>query len=310
MALDINALRAAFKQKAEANTDKGENNGFWEKFYQFFRMDYDQVAIWRFLPDANDDNPLGFIVENKYHQLLINGKKKQIACLKMYGETCPCCEKSAEFYNAGDTAQGKTFWRKIDYLAQGLVINSPFEYPIKPDENPVRLVSMSNKLYAKVETEIVKGDLDEMPYDMLNGYDFRIVKTKQSTPQGDFANYESSGFARKSTPVPTDLMERVELLDLSKFRYMKIEREQMEAMIESHLTGKNFADKEAEKNKNSQSSTPPLKEGQSADSVMSSVGATKAPETSTSQSSEGAPVKLSPQEILKMIKAKAAANGQ
>jgi hypothetical protein len=93
MALDINALRAAFKSKSEEGGGEG-NTGFWDKFYPFYKMDFDQTTVFRFLPDADDENPLGFIVENKYHELNINGKKKRIACLKMYGESCPCCELS------------------------------------------------------------------------------------------------------------------------------------------------------------------------------------------------------------------------
>jgi hypothetical protein len=152
MALDINQLRAAFSKNSE-KTGEG-NSGFWDKFYPFFKMDFDQVGLFRFLPDLDDNNPLGFIVENKYHELNINGQKKKIACLKMYGESCPCCEHSQKYYNEGNEKMGKVFWRKLDYIAQGIVVNSPFEYPIKADENPVRLISLGIKIYKRIETQM------------------------------------------------------------------------------------------------------------------------------------------------------------
>jgi len=294
MALDINQLRAAFSKKSES-TGEG-NSGFWDKFFPFYKMEFDQTTVFRFLSDADEDNPLGFIVENKYHELMINGKKKRIACLKMYSEACPCCETSQKYYNDGDQEMGKKFWRKIDYIAQGVIVNCPFEYPIKDDENPVRLVSLSTKLYQKVENEIVKGDLDEMPTDVNNGYDFRIIKTKQ----GEYANYESSGFARKASPINPNLLQRIEKYELSKYRYGKIEREQMEAMVEAYLTGKDFDDKAAA----SGAASPDVssaKPAQSADAVLSQAAA-----SSDAAPPAAAPAgnKLSPAEILAKLRAK------
>jgi hypothetical protein len=238
MAIDLSALKANWSKKS---TGSG-NTGFWEQFYPFYKMDFDATATFRFLPDLDSENPLGFIVENVYHELTINGNKKKIACLRMYGEACPCCEESKTHYDQGDEKLGKEFWKKVDYIAQGVIVDSPFEYPVKPDENPVRLVSIGKKLYKAIENAIVKGDLDVMPYDMEKGYDFRINKTKQ----GEYADYSSSTFARKSTPIDPNLLERIELFDIKKFRFGKIERDQMETMIEAHMTGRTYAEPEAQ----------------------------------------------------------------
>lgn len=295
MALDMNQLRAAFKAK---ESEGGEGNtGFWDKFYPFYKMDFDQTTVFRFLPDLDDENPLGFIIENKYHELVINGKKKRIACLKMFGESCPCCEHSKQYYDAGDEKMGKTFWRKIDYVSQGLVISSAFDYPIA-DGNPVRMISIGPKLYKTIEAKIVKGDMDEMPYDMVNGYNFSINKTRQ----GEYADYTTSDFARKSTPIPESMLAQVELYDLKNYRYGKIEREQMEAMIEAFLTGRSYED---EKNPGQSTGSPALdatlntsKPTQEAAAVVQSVTSTPAP-------AESAPTgKLSPQEILARLKAR------
>jgi len=297
MALSLEQLKAAFSKKS---TSSEGNTGFWDKFYPFYKMDTDAIAEWRFFPDLNEDNPLGFMVENKYHELVINGQKKRIACLKMYGEACPCCELSQKHYNEGDTAMGKKYWRKIDYIGQGVVVSSPFEYPIKADENPVRLVSIGPKLYKKIEAGIVTGDLDAMPYDFQEGYNFRIIKSKQ----GEYASYDNSEFRRKATPVDAAILDRVELYDLSKFRYAKIEREAMEAMIEAEMTGRSYEDN---KSGGSTTSTPAASTGSAAldEKVSAPKETVEAPATET-PSAPAAPAgdgqKLSAQDILARLR--------
>ena len=293
MALDINALRNAFKKK---ETEGGsENTGFWNSFFPFYKMEYDTTVEFRFLPDLDEENPLGFIVENRYHELLINGKKKRIACANMFGEPCACCENSKSYYDSGDEKMGKSFWRKLDYIVQGVIISTPFEYPIKADENPVRMLSLGPKLYKVIEAKIVKGDLEEMPYDMVNGYNFRINKTHQ----GEYADYTTSDFARKSTGIPESFLPNLELYDLKNFRYGKIEREQMEAMIEAFLTGRAY---EAEQAAAPTTGSPALdatllvaKPVQAAEDVVHKVV--------NDMPAVAAPAaKLSPQEILKKLK--------
>lgn len=293
MALDINQLKAAFSKKSEGS----ENTGFWDKFYPFYKMDFDAVVTFRFLPDADDENPLGFIVENKYHELTINGQKKRIACLKMFGESCPCCEHSARYYSEGDQTMGKKFWRKIDYIAQGLIVNSPFEYEIKSDDNPVRLVSLGPKIYKKIENAIVKGDLENMPYDLQEGHDFRIEKSKQ----GDYADYSNSSFRPKPTAISEEMLARIKLYNLKDFRFAKVEREQMETMIEAFLTGRALEEK---------SPDTPKTPAQSADDAVNAVKSAEAPASSPAPAAaSAAPAasgekKLSPQEILAKLKSR------
>jgi hypothetical protein len=199
---------------------------------------------------------------------------------------------------------GKAFWRKIDYIAQGVIINSPFDYPVKADENPIRMISIATKLYKTIEAKIVKGDMDEMPTDPINGYDFSINKTKQ----GEYADYTTSDFARKSTPLSEEMLDRIDLYDLKNYRYGKIERDQMETMIEAFLTGKSYDD-----NKGGDTPAPAAapytphstgsasldakmnedKPVQAAAAVVNAAQAAPAP---------AAGAKLSPQEILRKLK--------
>jgi len=299
MALDLAQLKAAFAKKSE--TSGGENTGFWDKFYPFYKMGFDETVVFRFLPDLDDENPLAFIVENMYHKFKVNGQDKRVACLKMYGEKCPACDLSKQFYDQGNNDMGLMFWRKIDYIAQGLVLSSPFEYPIAPTENPVRMVSLMKKIYKKIETEIVKGDMDQIPWDLVNGYNFNINKTKQ----GEYADYSGSAFARRSSAIPEDLIARMELHDLKKFRYAKVEREQIEAMIEAALTGKSY---EAEKGAASpavQAAINAPKAAQPAEAVVQAM--TQATPAAAPTAAEAGGQKLSASEILKKLKERSAA---
>lgn len=236
MPLSMEELKAAFKKPT---TTSNQNSGFWNQFYPFYKMDFDAIASFRFLPDLDELNPRAFIVENHYHEVTVNGKKKKYACLKMYGhDDCPMCAESRKHYAAGDETLGKMFYRKIDYIAQGLVTSSPFDYPIKPEENPVRLISLSSKLYDIIAGTI--GDLDETPYDLVQGRDFRIKKTRQ----GEWANYTTSAFSMKSTPVDAAILENpaFKLFNLNDFRYAKVDKDKLKSVIESVMTGKSLDD--------------------------------------------------------------------
>ena len=61
MALSFDQLKAAFGKRTTGG-GSNENTGFWDKFYPFYKMGFGETALFRFLPDANEENPLGFIV--------------------------------------------------------------------------------------------------------------------------------------------------------------------------------------------------------------------------------------------------------
>ena len=229
MSLSFEQLRNSFAKKPESS----ESGGFWSKFYPFYKMNPNEFALVRFIKDKDESNSLGFLMENKYHELIVNGDRKKVACLKMYGEYCPCCELSAKLYKEGDEVTGKKYYRRIDHLAQVLIISSPFDYEIKPEDNPVKLISIGPQVFKKIEGAFRSGDLDRDPTDLKTGYNFRIAKTKV----GDNNNYTDSNFVRSSTEIPEDLIAKVDAYDLKTFRFPKIDKEAMELMIQADLTG-------------------------------------------------------------------------
>ena len=211
----------------------------WDKFYPFFKMNFDETAEIRFLPDLDAQNPLLFVIQNVYHILEINGKTRRVPCLKMYDKECPCCQKAQYYYNeVGDKSLGSKLYRKIDNFMQVLIINSPFDYPIDASDNPVRIVSIGPKLMQKIEASIMQGDFDVEPYDYDEGCNFRINKTKQ----GDYASYDTSTFARKSSSIPLNLRERISLYDLKTFRIPEMEASKIESLLDAMFNGKSAVD--------------------------------------------------------------------
>jgi hypothetical protein len=218
-------------------------------------MNIDERAIFRFVQDKNEDNPFGFFIENHYHKLTVNGKQRNVPCLKMFGKSCPCCEMSQKFYNEENKEQGIHFWRKIDYIAQGFVIDSPFGFTVKDKEgneqtvlnshgliehgqNPIRLINMGPKILKLIQHQIASkdSDLENIPYDLVGGYDFRIRKSKQ----GEYSDYSLSSFNPKASDVDETLIDHMDPFDLSEFRTREITAEEMQALIEADLTGSNY----------------------------------------------------------------------
>ena len=300
MALDIDKLKAAFKKKSEESSGDGNSN-IWDNFYPFFRMKDDEQALFRFLPDKDKDNPLGFIVENVYHQLMINGKRKNVGCSSMYGHDCEFCKTSRKYYDADDKITGKQFWRRVDYIAQGLVIQSPFD--IDEKDNSVRLISIGPQLFKIIESKIMMGDLDAAPYDLEEGYDFRIIKTKK----GEYSEYTTSDFKRKSTPADPELMSKAELFDLKDYRYHEVSQEQAEAMIQAVLTGASYEnEKSSSKTSNDTGSSSldkklddPTSKSVDASEILNDIKAKNADDVGEAKSG-----KASANDILARLKAK------
>ena len=247
MALSLQQLREAF-QKNQKSSSGGETPRRWKLFYPFFKIDFEQRAVFRFLPDNDETNPLAFLVENMTHRLVVNGKQRVVPCLKMYGKKCPCCEMSARYYNEKNETMGLKYYRKLEYIGQGLVNDSPIEWE---DENgnkvksshdilaaggqPVRLISIGPKIYKLIQNAFLSEDseLENAPYELLGGHDFRLRKTKQ----GEYADYSMSSFSTKPTDVDAEFIDSLVLMNLAEYREPEISVEEMESLLNADLTG-------------------------------------------------------------------------
>lgn len=236
MALTLEELRAGFKK--EESTNSRPNN-----FYPFWNIPEGSQAVIRFLPDANEDNSMGFMVEKLMHNLTVNGETKSIPCHRMYDDDCPVCKVSAAYYKDKDEANGKKYWRKKQHLAQVLVVEDPLppdEQTGETHEGKVRFVSLGFQIFNIIKDAFESGELDEIPYAFEGGCNFIIKKAKQ----GKYDSYTLSKFARKSSDLSDDeiALAKEHMVDLATLLPPQPDMVKTEAMLEASLTGATFED--------------------------------------------------------------------
>lgn len=228
-------LAAAFTSKAN---EGGSGNATWKLFFNFWKAPVDTVSTVRFLPDADEENPMGFLVENLTHELTINGKREKVACLKMYGEACPICELSSRFYDQKspdfNEELGKSFYRKKSYIGQVLVLETPVEHDA---DQLVKLIEFGPQVFKQIQAAFQSGDMDAPPYELKGGYNFRFRKTVTGSGQN---SYTTSNFAPKQTDVADDLIASIELFNLSDYRTAKTDRAALEAMLIAAQSGASY----------------------------------------------------------------------
>lgn len=208
---DMNSLRQEFSKE----NNKGGN----KTFYPFWDMGEDQSVIVRFLPDLNESNPRVFIVEKVFHVLLLNGKKTNVPCLHMYGDECPICKASRDFYNKGDEVNGKQYWRKKQYLTQALIIRDPLPVDSETGKSwvgRVGILPLGFQIYETIKSAFASTDdpLEAAPFEFERGYDFVIKKTKQ----GKYDSYgNGTKFIMRQRPLGEEEVEVAEegMIDLS-----------------------------------------------------------------------------------------------
>ena len=236
MALSLDALRSAFKKDTNANTG---SNGLAD-YYPFHKMQTGESSTVRFLPDGNSNNPLGFLVEKRTHTLTLNGQKRNVPCLSMYGDDCPICKVSQAYYKANDTTNGKKYWRKLQYIAQALVVDSPI--PVKDGEEAyvgaVKRMTINPQLYKVIKEAFESGDLENIPFDYELGTNFIIKKDQQ----GEYASYILSKFAKRESALDDDTIDFVkgQLKDLATTLPKKPDLAEVEAMLEADMTGAEY----------------------------------------------------------------------
>lgn len=229
----LEALKSAFDKK----TSNTESDQSWKLFYPFWKMPDDAVAVVRFLPDLDDENNLGFLVENLQHELVVNGKKKKVPCLAMHGEDCPICALSRKYYDEKNEEMGKKYYRKKSYIGQVIVVESPIEHD---QAQLVKLIDFGPAVFKQIQSAFQSGDLEEAPFEFKGGYNFRIKKTKS----GQYASYTTSSFAPKQTDLDDDIIEQLNLFNLADYRGKKMDVATVEALLVADQTGASFGDDE------------------------------------------------------------------
>ena len=160
----------------------------------------------RFLPDGNPDNSF-FWVERQVIKLPFNGViggdnrrvEVNVPCVEMYGpgEQCPILAEVRPWYKDDSLKEtANKYWKKRSYLFQGFVrVNTLADD--KPPENPIRRFVISSQIFNVIKASLMDPEMENLPTDYLSGLDFKVTKTNK----GGYADYSTSSWSRKETPL-------------------------------------------------------------------------------------------------------------
>jgi hypothetical protein len=201
--MSLSAIRA----KLMAQTEKTQQNQTIAQgdnaMYPFWNIDINQTASLRFLPDADSSNSF-FWVEKAVIKLPFAGIKGQsdskpvliqVPCMEMYGESCPILNEVRTWYKDESLKEtANKYWKKRTYLFQGFVRANPIADDKTP-ENPIRRFVITSQVFGIIKNSLMDPEIEELPTDYNRGLDFNIKKTKK----GEYADYGTSGWARKES---------------------------------------------------------------------------------------------------------------
>lgn len=195
---DIRAKLQAQENRTQQNTSPSDN-----AIFPFWNMADGTTSTVRFLPDGDSSNSF-FWVERAMIKLPFTGIKGQnenkqvlvqVPCMEMYGESCPVLAEVRTWYKDESLKEtANKYWKKRTYLFQGFVRQNPMQDDKSP-ENPIRRFVISPQIFAIIKSSLMDPEIEELPTDYLRGLDFRITKGKK----GDYADYSTSGWARKES---------------------------------------------------------------------------------------------------------------
>jgi hypothetical protein len=134
----------------------------------------------------------------------------------MYGDNCPVLAEVRPWYK-DDTLKdlASKYWKKRTYLYQGFVRANPLGDDQTPT-NPIRRFVISPQIQTVIKASLMDPELEELPTDYQRGLDFNIKKTSK----GGYADYSTSNWARKESPLTEAELAAIEahgLFNLSDF---------------------------------------------------------------------------------------------
>jgi hypothetical protein len=239
-------IRARIAAQENKSQNKGSNTQSDNSVYAHWNMDEGTTASIRFLPDGDSKNDF-FWVEKQIIKLPFNGVKGdpnskrievQVPCVEMYGDNCPILAEVRPWYKDESLKEmANKYWKKRSYLFQGFVRQNPLGDDKTP-ANPIRRFIISPQIIPIVKAGLMDPEIEELPTDFLRGLDFNIKKTSK----GGYADYSTSNWARKESPLTEAEQTAIEahgLFDLKSFlpkkpseAELRIIKEMFEASVE------------------------------------------------------------------------------
>jgi len=214
-------IRARLKAQEETSQGTGKKGFGDSAIYPHWNIPTDSTAALRFLEDADANNPY-FWVERSMFRLAFPGVKAstahnvpassnqiivQIPCMEMYNEKCAILDEVRLWFKSNDPQDqtlGKKYWKKRSYIFQGFVRENPIDDDVIP-ENPIRRFMISPQIFTLIKNSLMDPDIENLPTDYEKGLDFRVKKTSK----GEYADYSSSGWARKETTLSEEELEAI-----------------------------------------------------------------------------------------------------
>jgi hypothetical protein len=198
-------IRARIAAQENKSNNKGSGTQSDNSIYPHWNMDEGTTAAIRFLPDANNNNTF-FWVERQIIKLPFNGVKGdpnikqtvvQVPCMEMYGDACPVLAEVRPWYKDETLKEmANKYWKKRSYLFQGFVRQNPIGDDKTP-ANPIRRFVISPQIFTIIKSSLMDPEMEELPTDFMRGLDFNVKKTSK----GGYADYSTSNWARKESPL-------------------------------------------------------------------------------------------------------------
>jgi len=244
---EIRARIAAQENKQQKGASGAQSDN---SIYPHWNMDEGTTATVRFLPDANNSNTF-FWVERQIIKLPFNGVKGdpnvkqtvvQVPCMEMYGDACPILAEVRPWYKDESLKEmANKYWKKRSYLFQGFVRQNPIGDDKTP-ANPIRRFIISPQIFTIIKSSLMDPEMEELPTDYLRGLDFNVKKTSK----GGYADYSTSNWARKESPLTEAEQAAIEahgLYNLADFLPKKpgeAELRVIKEMFEASVDGQPF----------------------------------------------------------------------
>ena len=231
-------IRARLAEQAQKSGGTSQGTGD-NAIYAHWNIPEGTSATLRFLPDGDESNTF-FWKERQMIRIEFPGVKGQdeskkvtvqVPCVEMWGETCPVhAQIRPWFKDPNMETLGRKYWKKRSYVFQGFVVNSPMEEQSTP-ENPIRRFIISPQIFTLIKQALMDPDMEELPTDYMRGTDFRLNKTQK----GGYADYSTSGWARKERGLNEDELQSIAqhgLFNLNDFMPKRPGTDELRAIVE------------------------------------------------------------------------------
>lgn len=169
--------------------------------YDFWNLDIGGESTVRILMDKDEDNENLFYVPKYEHKI----ENDRLSCLENYGEDCPICALSQQFYNAEGkgSVNGKKYWHSRTDIVRAYVVQDGVKHKQEltiPYQGNVTTLYLGKQVLERIIGSLADFKDDENPFQMINGCDFVIRKSKN----GEQNSYVGSGFARRMSDIKVD----------------------------------------------------------------------------------------------------------